>query len=65
MKSELGGQQARFWLKSMKKNSERCTSAQDTREVLSRNRGLRFELDDLREELAALRAELAAAQVRT
>ena len=32
--------------------------------MLSRNRGLRFELDDLREELAALRTELAAVQVR-
>ncbi len=34
------------------------------REVLGRNRGLRFELDDLRAELAALRTELAAVQVR-
>ena len=33
--------------------------------MLSRNRGLRFELDDLREELAALRTELPAVQVRT
>lgn len=33
--------------------------------MLSRNRGLRFEVDDLREELAALRTELAAVQVRT